>query len=292
MRIRVTGATHARSMSDTLKRVGWQGRAIARLPALLMGIAIAGLWIYGPVAQFSSYHDFADQRRLWGVPHALNVLSNLGFALVGLWGLYRTEWMRALPGLARGAHGYRLFLVSLVLTAFGSGYYHLDPNDARLFWDRVPIALASAGLLAAVHAETSPRTPPRDFTWALAAAGVASVVWWTWTARRGTGDLGPYLLMNLMPLVLIPLWQAIHGSPRADRTSFLVAIALYAAAKLAELQDHQIQTLLGVISGHTLKHLLATAAGAVITLRLVKRVEQVEPALPLGLRSNPIGGNH
>jgi hypothetical protein len=265
---------------------------IARLPALLVLAAVVGLWIYGPVAQLENYHDFADQRRLFGVPHALNVLSNLGFALVGLWGLYCTQGMQALPGLARSARAYRLFLVALVLTAFGSGYYHLDPNDARLFWDRVPIALASAALIAAVHAETSPRTPPRDWTWPLAAAGVASVVWWAWTARRGGGDLGPYLLMNLMPLLLIPLWQAIHDAPRADRSSFLAAIALYAAAKLAELQDHEIQTLLGVVSGHTLKHLLATAAGAVITLRLVQRVRQVEPAAPLGLRSDPIGGGN
>ena len=30
------------------------------------------------------YHDFADQRTVLGVPHALNVVSNLGFLIVGL----------------------------------------------------------------------------------------------------------------------------------------------------------------------------------------------------------------
>lgn len=245
---------------------------IEYLPALVVCAALAAWWLHGPVAQLADYHDFADQRRLWGIPHALNVLSNLGFALVGLWGLQRTRAMSLTPTLARGARGYRLFLVALVLTALGSGYYHLAPDNARLFWDRVPIALASAGLLAAVHAETSPRVPPRDGTWLLAIAGVASVAWWRWTDRQGHGDLGPYLLMNLLPLALIPLWQAIHGAPRADRRAFLLAIALYAAAKVAELNDREVHALLGFASGHTLKHLLATAAGAAITIRLAQRV--------------------
>lgn len=248
---------------------------LARLPALLVVAAAAVLWWHGPVAQLAGYHDFADQRTLLGIPNALNVLSNIGFALVGWWGLQRTRALwRPTPALARGAAGYRLFLAALVLTAFGSGYYHLAPDNARLFWDRVPIALASAALLAAVHAQTSPRVPPRDWTWPLAIAGVASVAWWAWTDRHGAGDLGPYLLVNLMPLALIPLWQALHGAPRADRRAFLLAIALYAAAKVAELRDRELDALLGFVSGHTLKHLLATAAGACIAWRLVQRVRE------------------
>ena len=78
---------------------------LARLPALLVVAAAFALWLYGPVAQIPGYHDFADQRRLLGVPHALNVLSNLGFALVGAWGLRRTGGLRAMPGLGRGARG-------------------------------------------------------------------------------------------------------------------------------------------------------------------------------------------
>ena len=260
---------------------------IARLPTVLVVAAAFALWLYGPVAQLPDYHDFADQRRLLGIPHALNVLSNLGFALVGAWGLWRTGGLRAMPGLGRGARGHRLFLWAFTLTALGSGWYHLDPDNARLFWDRLPIALASAGLVAAVQAETSPRSPPRDWTWLLAIAGAASVVWWAWTDRRGNGDLGPYLLVNLMPLLLIPLWQSIHGAPRADRHAFLLAIALYAAAKVAELQDRQIQALLGFVSGHTLKHLLATAAGAAIVVRLVQRLRLPVGAAPAGHPREP-----
>lgn len=249
---------------------------IRHLPTVLVAATVLGLWLHGPVAQIAGYHDFADQRSLFGIPHAANVLSNLGFALVGAWGAYHARGLRALPPLRRGSSGYLLFLYALGLTALGSGWYHLAPDNARLFWDRLPIALASAGLVAAVHAQTSPRDPPRDWTWALAFAGAASVVWWAWTDRHGVGDLGPYLLVNLLPLLLIPLWLAIHGAPRADRHAFLLAIALYAAAKVAELQDREIYALTGFVSGHTLKHLLATAAGAVIAARLVQRVRQAE----------------
>ena len=46
---------------------------------------------------------------------------------------------------------------------------------------------------------------------------------------------------------------------------------LYAAAKVTELYDHEIAAQLGTMTGHTLKHLLATLAAAVIVARLALR---------------------
>ena len=74
------------------------------------------------------------------------------------------------------------------------------------------------------------------------------------------------------PFFLIPLWQASHGSPRAERLAFGAAIALYAAAKVAELGDHAIFNALGFMSGHTLKHLLSTTAAAVLVAIFVRRI--------------------
>src|SRR6185369_5256246 len=161
-----------------------------------------------------------------------------------------------------GWPGYLLFLASLVLTAIGSAYYHWAPDNARLVWDRLPIALACAGLLSAVWAETRPR-PGGGHTTGLALFAVASVAWWVFTDRQGHGDLRPYLLMQGLPLVLIPLWQAIYRAPPRDRAAFGLALVLYVLAKVAEVLDHQLLALLGGLSGHTLKHLLATAAAAV-----------------------------
>jgi hypothetical protein len=142
-------------------------------------------------------------------------------------------------------------------------------------WDRIPIALASVGLLAAVRAEVRPGTDCARDTALLALLAVASVAWWHFTERAGAGDLRPYVLLQALPLVLIPLWQAIHRAARADRLWFGAALLLYVAAKAAELLDHQILALGGWISGHSLKHLLTAAAAAAIVWRLRRRL--VEP---------------
>jgi hypothetical protein len=239
--------------------------------AVLLAMAAAML-AHGPIAQLAHYHEFADTRGVLGIPNAGDVLSNAGFALVGLWGLAALWPHRADPDFARAWPGYTLFLAAIVLTAFGSSFYHLAPDNARLVWDRMPIALACAGLLAAVDAETRDTAQPRWLPVVLALAGVASVLWWSVTEAGGVGDLRPYLLLQAAPLVLIPLWQANHGTPRAERIAFGVAIALYAGAKAAELADHAIFDALGFMSGHTIKHLLSIAASAVLVANVVAKV--------------------
>jgi hypothetical protein len=244
-----------------------------------MVLAAAAMLLHGPILQPGRYHEFADSRAWLGLPNAADVLSNVGFALAGLWGLLALRGGRHRATAASSWPGYHLFLASLLLTALGSGYYHLAPDNDRLLWDRLPIALACAGLLAAVHAETHDAAQPRWLLPALVAAAVASVLWWSVTDRMGSGDLRPYLLLQGAPLVLIPLWQAIHGSPRADRIAFGAAIALYVLAKVAELNDRAVFEASGVVSGHTIKHLLATAASAVIVFNLIRPPRAVNPAV-------------
>ena len=110
---------------------------------------------------------------------------------------------------------YPLFITALLLTAIGSSYYHLAPDDARLAWDRLPIALACAGLLAGAYADTHIRPYSIRLTAALAAFAAASVWWWS-----ATGDLRPYLLLQVAPLLLIPPWQAHARLPRLERAGF------------------------------------------------------------------------
>jgi hypothetical protein len=244
---------------------------LVRLSPLLVVLAATGaMLLHGPIAQLAHYHEFADVRPGLGFANIADVLSNLGFLLVGGWGLWRLTPRAGHPTLAAGWAGYRLFLVALVLTAGGSAWYHLAPDDARLIWDRLPIALACAGLLAGVAGETSGASARR---WAIRLSLIAalSVAWW-----HATGDLRPYLLLQGLPLLLVPLWQAIHRAPAADRRAFGLALALYAAAKLAELNDHAVFEALGWISGHTLKHLLASAAAATVTWRLASRKRAAE----------------
>jgi hypothetical protein len=229
------------------------------LPSIVTIGAALAMVLSGPIAQFADYHNFADQRRLLGVPHAFDVLSNAGFAIVALWG-----WRVVLRGRS---YGYALFVASLLLTAIGSSFYHLAPGDARLVWDRLPIALACAGLLAAVCAESRGHQNDAAATMALAAAAVASVYWWDIS-----GDLRPYLLLQALPLVLIPSWQWAYGAAPERRLAFAAAIALYVLAKVAELNDHTIYAASDIVSGHTLKHVLASLASAVVVSELNGRV--------------------
>jgi CDP-diacylglycerol---glycerol-3-phosphate 3-phosphatidyltransferase len=237
------------------------------VPTVIVLGAVVALAIHGPIPQFAHYHDFADRRAWSEIPNALDVLSNFGFALVGAYGIWRLWPRRNDPAIRAGSAGYGILLVSLVLTAMGSTFYHLDPDNGRLIWDRLPIALVCAGLLAGVRAQVVNATGER-MAIALAMGAIASVLWWSLSGVEGTGDLRPYLLLQAAPLVLIPVWHAIYKAPRADRIAFATAIAFYLAAKACELFDHELFAVLHWVSGHSLKHLLASAAAAVIVVRL------------------------
>lgn len=214
--------------------------------ALLM---IAALALHGPIAQPADYHAFADQRSAFGIAHAGDVLSNLAFLLAAAYGAWR---LRGQTWSTSERAAWHVFLCALVLTAAGSSWYHLAPDDARLVWDRLPIALACAALLAlALRSGLA--------LLLLAVGAVASVCWW-----RVTGDLRVYLLLQGAPLVLIPLLQWRAGVPAPQRRAFGLAVGLYVLAKLCEAGDHAGYELLVVISGHTLKHLLAALAAAVL----------------------------
>lgn len=243
------------------------------LPAAIVGLAVVAIAVHGPIGQLAHYHEFADQSSWLGIPHAADVLSNLGFAVVAIWGAFSLWPMRQGENFKSSIYGYALFIAGLFLTAFGSSFYHLAPDNARLVWDRLPIALACAGLLAAVRAETHASGHPVRDVLLLGAFAVSSVAWWRFTDLRGADDLGPYLLLQFLPLVLIPLWQWMYAAPRADKMTFMAAIALYVAAKAAELNDREILAALGWMSGHTLKHLFSTAAAGVIVGRLVRRAD-------------------
>jgi len=55
----------------------------------LMVASLATLPLLPPIAQDPSYHQFADQRTLLGIPNFWNVVSNLPFVLVGTMGLWQ-----------------------------------------------------------------------------------------------------------------------------------------------------------------------------------------------------------
>jgi hypothetical protein len=246
-------------------------------PTIVTVGIIAILALHGRIAQPVHYHDFADNSAAFGIHHAADVLSNAGFALVAIWGWLMLWPKRASNELRNGWPGYRLFLIGLLLTAFGSAFYHLAPDNARLIWDRLPIALVCAGLIVGVRGDTRPQLKAEIEAILLALYAVASVAWWVYTDSTGADDLRPYLLLQILPIILIPLWQAIHRAPRTDRIAFAAAMVLYVVAKFAEVFDHEIADTLGFVSGHTIKHLIATLATAAVVWGLTRRVSGRRP---------------
>ncbi|MFZ3200954.1 MAG: hypothetical protein WA175_07375 [Candidatus Acidiferrales bacterium] len=242
------------------------------LLAALAAVLIA-VFLFPAIPQNEAYHNFADQRTLLGVPNCLNVVSNVFFLIVGLLGIrfvMRTRYEDRVAFLDPAERWpYLIFFLSVAATAFGSSWYHLNPNDCALLWDRLPMAAGFMSLVAAVVAE---RVGVKAGLWLLAplvVAGAGSVVYWEITQARGHGDLRMYVLAQFGSLVVLLLLIALFP-PRYTRTSdFILALAFYAAAKLLEAADRPIFRWGGIVSGHTLKH-LAAAISTYWILRMLR----------------------
>jgi hypothetical protein len=246
--------------------------------ALPATIALIGLWAHGPVAQWNDYHAFADTRSWLGLPNVANVLSNLPFALVAWVGLMRLR-KSVLPASVRLP--WLVLCASLVFTAAGSALYHWAPNNAALVADRIPIAWACAALLCAFLAERAdPRWAdpmPLAVTLLLATAAVG---WWWFTEQRGWGDLRPYLAVQFLPMLLVPVGLCLKLPERhagaVPASAWWAVLGWYGAAKVMELADAWVLGATQVTSGHTLKHLLAAVGAAWIVAAATR------PAAPAG----------
>jgi hypothetical protein len=231
---------------------------------LTIGTLVA-VAVLPPLAQPQEYHRFADQRALLGIPNFLDVASNIAFIAIGAWGLAlirRTRKSRSTPAFAEPSerHVYVIFFAAVALIGLGSAYYHLAPDNARLVWDRLPLAVASASLLAATVAERISLTAGLRLLPVLLAAGAVSVLYWRWSETYATENVLPYVAMQFYALAAIVLIIALFRSRYTRGTDMLVAAALYAIAKIAEALDHEIYALGNMVSGHTLKHLFSAIA--------------------------------
>lgn len=244
----------------------------------IVGIGVAALVAVAflpPIPQDPAYHNFADQRRLLGIPNALNVLSNAPFVLVGALG-----WTFLLGQGRPRADGpltepwersaFLILFTGIGLTGLGSASYHLAPDNVTLFWDRLPMTIVFMSLLAITIGERISLRAGRRLLPVLLALGAGSVLYWIWGEPAGAGDLRVYGLVQFFPLVAIPLMLLLFP-PRYTRAGdLLVALAWYALAKIFEALDARVFAAGGLVSGHTLKHLASTLAMYWI-FRMVKR---------------------
>lgn len=257
-------------MSELLLTIrGWPRRTrLGLVLAITAGFATIA-FLLPRVAQPLWYHDFADTRAWMGVPRAADVLSNVAFLLGGLIGFVALGRSTFLD--ERERIPFAVFFGALALTTFGSAYYHLAPNNSRLFWDRLPITIAFMALAAAVLAD---RISPRAGLMLLpllVSIGAASDLHWILTEQAGRGDLRFYALVQAGGAT-VPYLILLMFAPRYSRgAGYLWAGACYGAAKLAEVLDKPVFSAGHLVSGHTLKHLLAGASGLVLARMLAWR---------------------
>jgi hypothetical protein len=253
------------------------------LAATLLIAAAAGALIYEalqePIQQSEAYHHFVDRRPFAGIPNAANVLSNVGFLAAGALGLRAVRRRRGAFLDARERAPWIALFAGTLLVSAGSAAYHLDPSNASLVLDRLPMTVGFMGFLAAMIAErVDVRAGARLLAPLLAIGAVTAVSWW-WTTPCGTGDLRPYYFVQAFSLAAVPL-LLLASAPRYTGTAWIVGgLGLYGAAKLAELWDEPIFAATGgVVSGHTLKHLLATAGIALLVILIERRRPWPAPA--------------
>jgi len=252
------------------------------LMAVLVFGSLALMLSQTPFGQSPKYHHFADQHMFFGIPNFLDVTSNLAFLIVGIAGL--RICLRSRLGSARNA--WIVLFAGVTLVSVGSAYYHLEPTNQTLVWDRLPMTIGFMGLFAALLGEyVSDRLGAFLLVPALL-LGLASVAYWHWS-----DDLRFYYWIQLVPLLTIPVAMSLYRPRYSHRWLLLVALGWYALAKVAESNDSDIFVLSqGIISGHTIKHLLS-ALGCLSILLMIQRQTLLERNRGNGVPRRRSAGN-
>lgn len=235
-------------------------RALLLVLLLLALVAVAGPALVPP----SNYHDFADQRAWGALPHAMDVLSNLPFALWGLAGAgVLVQALRRQAVDTTAAWLAALFFGGLAVTTAVSSMYHWRPDNTGLFWDRGGMVLAFAGLLGLAACQGISARAGVALAAAVLVLGPVSVQVWA-----VSGNLLPWGVLQFGGMGLIvglaclrPVAAGAGPSHRGLPIRWSLLIALYTLAKVLELGDHQVFEWTGhLVSGHSLKHIVASCA--------------------------------
>ena len=224
-----------------------------------------------PVSQPQNYYNFSDKNNYYGISNFWNVISNIPFLIVGIYGLVLNKQKKLIHDNYPGIPIYGIFFLGVFLTGFGSSWFHLNPNNETLVWDRLPMTIGFMALTTALLSEYSYREFQKQFIYPLLLIGFISVVYWHMTEQAGRGDLRLYALVQFLPMLVIPVVAFTNKSRFTNNVKLVGVIVFYLLAKVAEHYDQAIHQLLGDISGHSIKHLLAAIATYLVLRMLMLR---------------------
>ena len=233
-------------------RKNWRGWFLG---AVTVGAIAVAFWL-SPIPQDPTYHAFADSRTLFGTLNFWNVFSNLSFVFIGAFGL--NSFYRLEPESPRLA--YVVFCLGAVFVGFGSAYYHYNPSMETLIWDRLPMTIALMALFSMVIRDRISEQFGNSILWPLILVGMTTVGYWYWSELQGQGDLRPYGVIQFLPILLIPLMLILCVGKELNTPWLWATLGTYALAKAAEYFDQGIYVITGIVSGHSIKHVLGSVA--------------------------------
>ncbi len=211
-------------------------------------IAIITMFSIPPISQDEQYHNFSDTRTFLNIPNFWNVISNLVFVAVAVFGLRNVKSIRKMK------LQYKTLFYGIILVALGSGYYHLFPDEESLVWDRLPMVIVFMTLFSIVIGEFIKEELGTSLFIPLILIGILSVCYWCFSE---SGDLRIYALVQFYPMIAIPIILLFFKSKGVRSYGYWMLLMFYVIAKLFEHFDEEIYELLKVISGHSLKHIIA-----------------------------------
>ncbi len=256
-------------------RGGLSRRTRLGVIAVLTLAAVAATAALPAMPQPIEYHAFADARAFLGIPNFADTVSNLGFLVVGVWGVVVLRRPRA--GLFEHAgetFTYRVLFAATALIAAGSAYYHIEPNNETLLWDRLPMVVGFAALMAAIVGERIHPSATRPVLFVALAWGLGTLVYWWGTERAAAGNVTPYAVFQAYSILAAAAVMLLFPSRYTHGRLLLAGLALYGVAKVFETYDEAIFAVGGVVSGHTLKHLAAAAGLGLVVAMLLRRTPQ------------------
>ncbi len=242
-----------------------------RIVIAISVLALVAAWLAPSMPQSLAYHDFADHRRMFGVANFLDVASNVAFALVGVAGLIVTLGRNGRFQSRIERWPYAIFFVGVLLTAGGSAYYHLAPDNETLFWDRLPMTIAFMALVSSQVVDRISVRAGVTLLLPMLLLGAASVVYWRLTERAGEGNVMPYGILQGYSMAILLLMAALNPSRYSHGHYLYWVFGWYLLSKLLEFLDAELMGLGQIVSGHTLKHLAAAIAPAAVCLMLTRR---------------------
>jgi hypothetical protein len=234
-------------------------------------IAIVWAIIAEPISQDISYHNFSDKGTIFAIPNFWNVVTNIPFFIVGFIGLLKLKNNRKIVIAESNSNAYFLFYTGTILISFGSGFYHLNPNNETLVWDRLPMTLAFMSVFSIIITEYISIQKGKALLIPLVLAGILSVLYWNYTESLGRGDLTFYAVVQFYPMIAIPIILISFSSLFTRGNSYWLLLAAYLIAKVFEHYDSEIFNKLRFISGHSIKHLMAAFGLYMVLYVLDKR---------------------